>query len=272
MTLIVAICLKEKRTGNESVVIFSDSQATAGPVSYSVHKIEEIFSEKGPPLAIAAGSGDMAMIKKAVDVSNSVLLTKAKEEWGGGTPSFEQFFEAVQDVENLLIDIFSEYEAREVEINLQFLLASVSPDGYASLYLFDERGVSQPIHDNPKFACIGSGFFLGGNLLLQQFYSPDLTLDEATFLGSYVINEVSIVDPSVGPFEGESCYFRLVDGDTAVGAITKRGLQSVKSEYRFRKKLLRYVWKQSNSFGSRELYSILRQTIKRQKKVKKNQN
>ncbi len=162
MTLIVAICLEGSKANEESIVFFSDSQATAGPVSYAVHKITEIFSEKGPPLAVAAGSGDVAMIKKAIDASNFVLLTKSNEEWGGESPSFPQFSEAIQDVENILIDIFSEYEKKGIEISFQFLLGSISPDGYASLYLFDDRGISQPIHFNPKFACIGSGFFLGG--------------------------------------------------------------------------------------------------------------
>ena len=109
MTLIIAICLEEKQTEKESVVIFSDSQATEGPVSYSVHKIEGIFSEKCLPLAFAAGSGDVAMIKKAIDVSNSILVTKSAEQWSDGTPSYQQFFEAVEEIENGLIDIFSSY-------------------------------------------------------------------------------------------------------------------------------------------------------------------
>ncbi len=115
------------------------------------------------------------------------------------------------------------------------------------------------------------GFSWGGNLLLQQFYSPNLSLDEATKLATYVINEVSIVDPSVSPFEGESCYFRIDDGKLAVGEITKNTLRQVKSEYESRKKLLRYVWKQSNNLGSKEFYKLIKQQIKKDK-MKKSSN
>lgn len=167
------------------------------------------------------------------------------------------------------MEMFSDYEERGIRIDFQLLLSSVSNKGIASLYLFDGRGISRPVHDNPKFACIGSGFFVGGNLLLQQFYSQDIDLDEASKLAAYVINEVSKVDPGVGPFEGESCYFRLEEGKPAMGSIKPSSLRQVKSEYSWTKKLLRYVWEQSDEIGSKELYRMFKQMLK--KPAKKSQ-
>jgi len=269
MTLIVAICLEKKRTHEQSVLMFSDSQATTGPVAYSVHKIEEIWSDSDYPLAIASGAGDSAMIKKAINLSNSVLIKYATEEWDNKTPSFGQFWQAVQEIEKMLISKISEYKEMEVDVGFDLLLASVSADGLSSLYLFDSRGIAQPVHDSPRFACIGSGFVLGGNLLLQQFYSPDLDLDEASKLATYVINEVSTVDSFVGPFEGESCYFRLEKGKPVAGSITVRSLREVRSEYKWTKKLMKYVWEQSNTFGPKDLYRIIQRATKKQKKVQK---
>jgi len=268
MTLIVAICLEEERKNEESVIMFSDSQAMAGPVSYSMHKIAQIWF-KEEPLAIAAGAGDVAMVKKAVDLSSYILYSNAAEEWNEETPSFDQFQEAIQQVEKTLICRILEYEELGVSVDFNLLLGSVSSDGDASLYLFDSRGVAQPVHENPRFACIGSGFVLGGNLLLQQLYSPDLSLDEATLLAAYVINEVSRVDPGVGPFEGESCYFRLEEGKPAAGSIKPRSLREIKSEYKWAKKLLRYVWDQSHLFGPKDYYRLVQQMTKQQKKVER---
>ncbi len=63
MTLIVAICIR----GDEAnkILISSDSQATMGPVTFRVHKIGTIIDPiSDQPLAIAAGAGDTALIKK----------------------------------------------------------------------------------------------------------------------------------------------------------------------------------------------------------------
>ncbi|MEM0328132.1 MAG: hypothetical protein QXN53_06130 [Thermoproteota archaeon] len=54
------------------------------------------------------------------------------------------------------------------------ILVSVEHNGKSSIYLFDERGLAQPVHDNPGFAVIGTEFFTGGNLLLRLLgYEPE---------------------------------------------------------------------------------------------------
>jgi 20S proteasome alpha/beta subunit len=204
MTLIVAICINEEE-GEQSILISSDSQATMGPITYRVHKIAPIREpiEGKEPIAIAAGAGDTAIIKKAIDISEQIIWEASNTDWENKTPTFDQFKQVISKIENALIQTIQFYK-KCVDFNFEFLLGSVSPEGYASLYYFDGRGLAQPVNDDPGFACIGSGFFLGGNLLLQQFYSTDIDFTDAVHLTTYVINQVSMVDSNVGPFEGES--------------------------------------------------------------------
>lgn len=260
MTLVLAICIgKEKR---ESILFSSDSQATNGSVTYAAQKIFPILSQNDEPLAIAAGAGDIAMIKKAVDMSLEILDKNADEKWDNKTPYFDQFRQAIPAIETALVEKISKYRDMKIEFDFDFLLGSVGPHGTASLYFFDSEGITRPVHDDPRFACIGSGFYVGGNLLLQQFYSPNIDVDEADHLAAYVINQVSKVDPGVGSFEGESWHFRLEDGKPIVGYLTRSGLRETRSEYDSKQKLLKYVWEQSGVFGSKELLKMIRQAIR----------
>lgn len=264
MTSIVAICTVGKE--GEGIVICSDSQATVGPVTYRVHKIVPIW-QGIEPLALAAGAGDTALIKKAIDSSEKILTKNSVREWNGKTPSFDQFKETVPEIESSLVRKISFYKDRELKVNFDFLLGSVDLGGKASLYIFDNRGIAQPVHDDPGFACIGSGFYLGGNLLLQQFYSPHLDLDEASNLATYVINQVSKVDAGVGPFEGDSFYFRARKNERPfLGKLTPRGFREMKREYEWRQKLLRYVWEQSDAFLAKRLHKIVQAGIREEKK------
>jgi len=264
MTLIVAICTVGEE--GEGIVICSDSQATVGPVTYRVHKIVPI-RQGIEPLALAAGAGDTALIKKAIDSSKKILTKNSVREWNGKTPSFDQFKETVPEIESSLVKKISFYKDRELTVNFDFLLGSVDSQGKTSLYVFDSRGIAQSVHDDPGFACIGSGFYLGGNLLLQQFSSPNLDLDEACDLAAYVINQVSRVDAGVGPFEGDSWYFCVrKNKGPFLGELSKKGFRMMKSEYEGRRKLLKYVWKHSDVFGAKGLYKIIQAGIKEKKK------
>jgi 20S proteasome alpha/beta subunit len=263
MTLIIAIRTKESE--GEGILISSDSQATMGPITYRIQKIFPIVLEKGP-LALAAGAGDTALIKKAVDLSNEILLQKSLKEWNEKTPSFDQFKETISEIEASLIEMFSAYRQKELEIEFDFLLGNVDLDGVASLYLFDGRGVAQPVHDDPGFASIGSGFYLGGDLILQQFYSPNLDWLGALELTTYAIDQVSKVDRGVGPFEGDSFYLFNKNGNPFLNELHSRGIQKVKFTSEWKKKLLKYVWEQSDLFGAKELNKIIKQTIKETKK------
>lgn len=277
MTLIVAICITEEK-GEQCLLISSDSQATMGPITYRVHKIAPIREpiQEEEPIAIVAGAGDTAIIKKAIDISEHILWETSNINWENETPTFDQFKQVIPKIEIALIQMIQFYKTKKVDINFEFLLGSVSPEGYASLYYFDRRGLAQPVHDDPGFACIGSGFFLGGNLLLQQFYSNDMDFEDALQLTTYVINQVSMVDSNVGPFEGESFYFGLRDGKSFLGSITAntKFLKELRTEYDSRQELLKYVWRESVFTGSKRLKQLIRKAVKNwekaEKKAKKN--
>ncbi|HDI74698.1 MAG TPA: hypothetical protein ENF55_01940 [Thermoprotei archaeon] len=62
-----------------------------------------------------------------------------------------------------------------------------------SLYLFDNRGLAEPVHDNPGFAVIGNGFFTSGNLLLKLLgYNPGTSGNiDLGILTAFIIDLVS---------------------------------------------------------------------------------
>jgi hypothetical protein len=121
------------------------------------------------PLAVAGGAGEASLVKQGYRVCERILTDLAVKEWNQRTPSFEQFEDAVGHVESSFIQRFRELREHGVEPSFNMVLASVDPSGKASIYLFDDRGLAEPVHDNPGFAVIGTGFVTGGNLLLRLF-------------------------------------------------------------------------------------------------------
>ncbi|MEM4447251.1 MAG: hypothetical protein QW328_07160 [Nitrososphaerota archaeon] len=117
---------------------------------------------------------------------------------------------AVKQVELAFISRFRELRDQGLDLSFSMVLASVDQSGKASMYLFDDRGLAQPVHDNPGFAVIGTGFFTGGNLLLRLLgYEPEESyLLDIGALSTFIIDVVSEIDPVVGPFVGESYYMR----------------------------------------------------------------
>ena len=156
----------------------SDSRVTAGPVSYETRKVHPILLRggEGPPvpLAIAGGAGDATLIKQSYRLCERVLWDLASSEWNGATPTFEEFEEAVARIEDNLTSRLESLRGRGLESSFSLVLAGVGPRGRASIYLFDERGLAEPVHDNPGFAVVDVGFYTGGNLLLRLLgYSPE---------------------------------------------------------------------------------------------------
>ena len=268
MTLIVAICTDEEEEG-QGLVISSDSQATVGPVTYRTNKIFPVIFDQ-TPLALIAGSGDSAIVKKTVDLCKKTLITKCEKEWKGNTPTLEQLEQTIPEIEISLIKKISTYKIEKVK-NLTFnlILGGVSPAGESSLYVFDHRGIAQPVHDDPGFACIGSGFYLGGDLLLQQFYERPIDWVSAAELAAYVINQVSRVDAAVGPFEGESWYFRLEDKEPSLGSLSFKGFKKVQRECTCKQEALKYVWELCRYLPGEEPLRIIKKAVKEYEKSKK---
>jgi len=147
MTLLIA--LKWIHKGKEGVVISSDSKVTVGPVSYETRKVYPILltvDEKSVPLAVAGGAGDASIIKQSYRICEKVLRDLAIKEWGNKTPSFDQFEEAVKQIESALIGRFRELRDQGLDLSFRMVLASVDHSGKASMYLFDSRGLAEPVH------------------------------------------------------------------------------------------------------------------------------
>ena len=193
----------------------------------------------------------------------------AKEEWGNRTPSFEEFEEAVRAVETRLMRRFSQLRGQGIEIDFQMILASVDPHGKASIYLFDPRGLAEPMHDNPGFAVIGKGFFTGGNLLLRLLgYSPAESIGmDLGLLSAFIIDAVSEIDTSVGPFVGESWLMRVDKGKVVLGPLKDEALREFKDKVRKRKELIRKLWRLCEVVEKEEeVNKIIEEALEKQRK------
>ncbi|MCD6511216.1 MAG: hypothetical protein J7K45_01300 [Thaumarchaeota archaeon] len=256
MTLLIA--LKWLFEGKESVVVSSDSKVTFGPVSYETRKVYPIALKEGEeyvPLAIAGGAGDASLIKQSYRVCERVLTGLAVKEWGKQTPSFEQFEEAIQQIEPILMGRFRELREQGLELSFRMLLASVDRQGRASMYLFDSRGLAEPVHENPGFAVIGTGFFTGGNLLLRLLgYSPEESGElDLGVLSTFIIEAVSEIDPAVGSFVGESYWMRAEEGEVLLGPLKEEAIKEFKEKVRERKELIRRVWRLFDGAGEEKV-------------------
>jgi hypothetical protein len=256
------------RSGGEAVVMSSDSRATAGLVAYEVRKIYPIvFKAEGKeaPLAIAGGAGEAAAIKQSYRLCEKTLTELALKEWKGQTPMFEQFEDAVYQVESALIKRFRELREQGLKPDFSMILASISPQDRASMYVFDSNGLAEPVHDNPGFALIGTGFVTGGNLLLRLLgYSAEesYTLDLGV-LSAFIIDVVSEVDPAVGPFVGESYFMRVENGEVRLGPLKIEALKEYKQKIPIRRDILQKIWRLLDIVGEEEIIKIIEELERR---------
>ena len=266
VTLIIA--LKWLVEEGEAVVISSDSRVTAGPVAYETRKIYPIVLRaegKEVPLAIAGGAGEATVIKQSYRLCEKILTELALKEWKGRTPTFEQFEDAVYQIESTLIKRFRELREQGLKPDFNMILASVSPQGRASIYAFDNNGLAEPVHDNPGFALIGTGFVTGGNILLRLlgYSSEESWLLELGLLSAFIIDVVSEVDPAVGPFIGESYLMRIKNGEITLGPLKIEALKEYKQKIPKRKDILRRLWKLLDILGEEEINKIIEELEKR---------
>jgi len=266
VTLIIA--LKWLVEEGEAVVISSDSRVTAGPVAYETRKIYPIVLRaegKEVPLAIAGGAGEATVIKQSYRLCEKILTELALKEWKGRTPTFEQFEDAVYQIESTLIKRFRELREQGLKPDFNMILASVSPQGRASIYVFDNNCLAEPVHDNPGFALIGTGFVTGGNLLLRLLgYSAEESwLLELGLLSAFIIDVVSEVDPAVGPFIGESYLLRIEKGEITLGPLKIEALKEYKQKIPKRKDILRRLWKLLDILGEEEINKMIEELEKR---------
>jgi len=256
LTLVVAFkCASEE---GEGVVISSDSRVTAEfGLMATEQKIIPIVLDDNP-LAVAAGAGDTAMVKSAINQAADILKDRTKEKWKGQpAPTVGDFAQVIEDIQARLINHFSNLRNMGIDISMNMILACVACEGKAALYVFDNRGLATPAHDSPGYVCIGSGFVTGGNLLLRQLYRGTLDVDQGATLQAYIIDRVSKVDTRVGSFEGESYYFRIMKGKPVLGQLKEEAFLEYKTKVAEREKLIKSVWEASYVIGPSELRKII---------------
>jgi len=186
-------------------------------------------------------------------------------------PAFEQFEDAVAEVESELIKRFSRLREQGIVPDFSMVLASVSPQGKASIYVFDERGLVELVRDNLGFAIIGKGFITEGNLLLRLLgYSPEESyMLDIGALSTFIIDVVSEVDSTVGPFVGESYYMRVEEGKVVLGPLKPEAIKEYKLKAAKRKELLQQIWRLFDNLEEEYVEKVVEELEKKMRKIDK---
>lgn len=277
MTLVIAMkIIEDPELNKESVLMVSDSRATMEGLSYEeARKIMPIILSRGEdevPIAVMSGSGNVAMVKYAYELFSEYLIEKAENEWGFETPSARDFRKAVRELERLMMRRTRELmEYYGKLLTYKLILASVSPEAKASIYVFDNMGLATPVHDDPGYAMIGIGQLSGGLLLMKLL--RDFTHDNEwslSILASFIVELVSDVNLSVSPFTGESWYMRVVNEErnrVALGPLKWEATIETKDRIMLRKNVIRQAWfvcdklmlleKRKDDFGEKRILELL---------------
>ena len=257
MTLILAF--KLIHGDGEAVLVASDSKATAAfGIAYEVKKIRPIRF-KGSAVGIVSGAGDSALVKAGFKLADDILVRYAEKEY---PVSHDAFARAAEEVQSGLLTKFSQLRGLNLDPDFRMILCGLDLSGKASIYSYDGRGLSEPVHENPGYAMIGSGFVTGGVLLLKLLgYTPDVGLDGLGLMNTFILDNVSEVDTAVGPFVGE-CYLMRIEHDKGarqifLGALKDDALVEYKRKASSRRDLLRMVWKASDRLGEEKVRELL---------------
>ncbi len=263
MTLVIAL------VWGHGVLVSADSRASSGIVFHEEKKIKPIFyvldNNKELDLGIMGGAGDATLVKQGFRMVESVF--KAWFESIGlkerRNPFADEIDDIVSNIESRLIARYSDLRGMGIEPNVGLLLASVTQDGKPRLYVFDEQGLAEPVHDNPGYALLGRGVITGGLLLLRLLdYRPNKAWEwDLGLLSAFIIDMVSEVDPSVSPFLGESYFIRYNEEDRKVvlGPLKEEAYREYKERVRRRRNLFKLLWNVAENLGEEIIERKLRE-------------
>ena len=180
--------------------------------------------------------------------------------------------EIISEIENRLMKHYLELRNVGIDPNVRLLLALVSDGSKPFLYIFNLRGVAEPVHDNPGYALIGSGTITGRLLLLRLLdYRPGEAWEwNLGLLSAFIIDMVSEVDPSVSPFLGESYYIRYdeKEGKVVLGPLKIEVYKEYKDRVRKRRELIRHVWNLAEKLGEKSEETIIEKLNMLEKEAK----
>ncbi|MDJ0272376.1 MAG: hypothetical protein QXO86_08010 [Nitrososphaerota archaeon] len=255
MTLVIG--LKWRFEDSDAILITSDSKVTTSlGITYEMRKIYPILLDENKPVALAGVAGDASLAKQGAETAEEVLLSYARERFPIDRDGFRS---AVRDIERRLVRRFSELRSYGIDTSFQMLLGSVDLEGRGSLYLLDSRGLSEPVHDNPGYAIIGSGMVTGGILLFRMIgFDPGLELG---LLSAFIIDSVSEVDSSVGQFIGDSYLMRLetANGERRIvmGPLKDEVLIKYKEQIRARREIIGKIWRLCDELGEEKITGFI---------------
>ena len=265
MTLVIAL------VWGDGVLVSSDSRASSGFVFHEEKKIKPIYfiiDEEEYDLAIAGGAGDATLVKQGFRIIEDTF-----REWFNSVgfkekrnPYTEEVESIVSNIEQKLMRRYRELRDIGIEPSVSLLLATVSQERKPLLYVFDERGLAEPMHDNPGYALLGKGVVTGGLLLLRLLdYRPGEAWEwDLGLLSAFIIDMVSEIDPSVSPFLGESYFIRYEkEKDKIVlGPLKEEVYKEYKEKIKKRKTLIKLLWNTIENKGEDEVLRQLSSIIK----------
>ncbi len=253
----------------EGIIIASDTQATDGITAIEVEKIVPIVygaTEEGVDekyIAIASGAGHAGIVRQFIRLAEQILIEHFENDWEFQEPNYNQFEEAILEIQDEYIERLSIWRKNNFHPSIELLICGLSPDGKASMYQFDSDGAAMAVHASPGFAGLGHGFSTGGNLILKQFWNPSIDVEESTMLSAYIIEMVSLVDPTVGEFDGSIYLFRIEDGRPALGGMKSDSLEETIEQIQPRKENLENAWILCNKISDDEMNKILKRVARK---------
>lgn len=260
MTLVIAL------VWGRGVLVTADSRVSGGYVVHEERKIYPIYfvvDGREYDLAVVAGAGDAALVKQGFYLVRDVF-----REWFNGlsekrAPSDGEVTMLVGRIEKLLMSRYRDLRSLGLEPDTDLLLATITAGGEPRLYVFDERGIAEPKHENPGYALLGRGEVTGGLLLLRllDYTGEDWDLG---LLSSFIIDLVSEIDPTVSPFLGESILIRFDEesGKVVLGPLKIEAYKEYKEKVRKRKNLIKTLWKIAEEIGEDIIEQKLKELIR----------
>ena len=247
---------------NEGVLITADTQATTSiGIQYDVRKIKEIFTIDEKPIAILGGAGDPTIIKWAFRASESIFIQAANNEYPLCNNSFNN---TIREIEKALLVKISDFKRFNITLNFQMIIGGVTKEGKALIYQFDRRGLVEPVHDDPGYAIIGHGFLTGGALLLRLLGYDPMALDLG-LLTAFILDVVSEVDTTVGPFVGDSYLMSInqempqINGilNFNLGPLQEEMIPEFRERIKKRRQLILHLWSLCDIHGEKKVENVL---------------
>ena len=241
MTFIVGLVL-----GN-GVLMVSDSRATLGYIAEEQRKLHPIYfvdNGKEIDLAVVGGSGDATLVKQAFQLIERAFIRAYKSV--GDWPHGAHVAQLIDSIQMELVEKYSRLRELGLRPNVSLMLGTVTKEGEPRLYVFDDKGIYEPRHDNPGYAMIGIGRDTGGELLLYLLgFSREKAENwDPGILTTFLIDVVASVNPFVSPITSalDSILIRKEKDKIVMGPLKTKAFLEYKRRAEKRLEIIRKLW------------------------------